>query len=308
MVMNAVDAEEYTQALGQVVAGGWRQVALGQRLGVPQALGLTTTAWVEQRLGGYVRMSLPERREAVKQLTAAVEDGGEGLSTRKAAEVLGVDNATVWHDQRAVENSTTQAELPTAEPMPGVENATDERPRLRKVRALAELTGTWPVIYADPPWRYEAAPTPSRAIENQYPTLPLEDICALPVSDKATAQAVLFLWATAPKVDEALQVIKAWGFTYRTHLVWDKVRMGMGYYGRVRHEDLLISNRGGMPTPETDALPDSIISAPRAEHSRKPDVFYELIEGLYPEVPYLELFARRRRTGWDVWGNEVDER
>jgi len=294
------DAEEYTQALGQVVAGGYRQVALGQRLGVPQALGLTTEAWVQQRLGGYVRMSLPERRAAVRELT------GEGLSTRQAAEVLGVDHSTVVRDAGA-----NAPRLPVfAESKADVRGAfapPAERPRLRKVRALAELTGTWPVIYADPPWRYEGASTPSRAIENHYPTMALEDICALPVSHKATRSAVLFLWSPAPKLAEALEVVRSWDFDYRTCLVWDKLRIGMGNYWRVRHEFLLLGNRGAMPTPETDDLADSIIQEPRGEHSAKPDRFYELIEHLYPDVRYLELFARRRRQGWDVWGDEVSE-
>jgi transcriptional regulator with XRE-family HTH domain len=92
--MNPDDAEEYTQALGQVVAGGYRQVALGERLGVPQALGLSTREWVEQRLGGYVRMSIPERREAVAELA------DEGMTQRQIGDVLGVDHATVNRDLR----------------------------------------------------------------------------------------------------------------------------------------------------------------------------------------------------------------
>jgi len=104
--INAEDAEEFTQALGQVVAGGWRQIALGQRLGVPQALGISTAEWVERRLGGYVRMSLPERQEAVKELTA------EGMSTRKIGEVLGVNHDTVAEDRK------TAVGNPTAEPEP----------------------------------------------------------------------------------------------------------------------------------------------------------------------------------------------
>ena len=93
-VMSAADAEEYTQSLGQVVAGGYRQVALGVRLGVPSALGISTPEWVERRLGGYVRMSIPERREAVSELVA------EGMTQREAADVLGVDHATVHRDLR----------------------------------------------------------------------------------------------------------------------------------------------------------------------------------------------------------------
>jgi hypothetical protein len=98
-LMLPADAEEYTQALAQVWAGGWRQAALGKRLGVPAALGLTTEEWVQQRLGGYVRLSIPDRREAVTELT------GEGMSSREIGDVLGVDHTTVIGDRRAGENS-----------------------------------------------------------------------------------------------------------------------------------------------------------------------------------------------------------
>lgn len=93
--MNVEDAEEYTQALGQVMAGGWRQIAWGERQGVPQALGLTTREWVNERLGGYVRLSIEERREAVKELT------DDGMTQRQAADVLGVDEKTVRRDRAA---------------------------------------------------------------------------------------------------------------------------------------------------------------------------------------------------------------
>jgi hypothetical protein len=95
--VNRDDAEEYTQGLGQAVAGSWRLIALGQKLGVPKALGLRTSDWVEQRLGGYVRLSIADRREAVAELT----HGDEPLSGRQAADVLGVDHVTVLNDQRA---------------------------------------------------------------------------------------------------------------------------------------------------------------------------------------------------------------
>jgi hypothetical protein len=109
--MNPADAEEYTQALGQVVAGGWRQVALGKRLGVPTALGISTEEWVEDRLGGYVRLSLPDRREAVAELTE------EGMSSDEIGDVLGVDGSTVRRDRA---NAQAEAEPPAAEAMPEV--------------------------------------------------------------------------------------------------------------------------------------------------------------------------------------------
>jgi N6-adenosine-specific RNA methylase IME4 len=178
-----------------------------------------------------------------------------------------------------------------------------DRPKFEPPAAeLADL-GPFDVLYADPPWRYEQVRTDSRAIENQYPTMELGDICALqpPVCD----DAILFLWTTAPKLTEAAQVIDAWGFNYRTAMFWVKDRIGMGHYVRQRAEPLLIAKRGDMPTPETSCRPDSVVEAPRGEHSVKPDIFYELIETMYPGRRYGELFARRRRPGWAAWGNEI---
>jgi hypothetical protein len=101
-------------------------------------------------------------------------------------------------------------------------------------------TGKFGVIYADPPWAFEQAASSGRAPEDHYPTLLLEAICALPVEGIAAPDCVLFLWAPASKVEEALQAVRAWGFVYRTHMVWDKEIIGMGLYWRQRHEDLLL--------------------------------------------------------------------
>jgi len=163
----------------------------------------------------------------------------------------------------------------------------------------------YPVIYADPPWRYDYAETESRAIENQYPTMPLDDICALPVSDLATDDAVLFLWATSPKLTEALRVVESWGFTYRTCAVWAKPQIGMGYYFRQQHELLLVATRGSLPAPPPSARPGSVITADRTKHSAKPADFAAVIEAMYPTLPKVELFCRSPRDGWDVWGNQA---
>ncbi len=171
---------------------------------------------------------------------------------------------------------------------------------------LDELDGQYPIIYADPPWRYEHVKTENRAIENHYPTMDLDEICALPVSDIATPDSVLFLWTTSPKLAESMQVIDAWGYTYRTCMVWDKDRIGMGYYARQQHELLLIATRGSVPVPEPENRPPSVIRIKRDdEHSAKPAEFYAMIERMYPELRKLELFARTRRDGWSAWGNQA---
>jgi N6-adenosine-specific RNA methylase IME4 len=185
--------------------------------------------------------------------------------------------------------------------------------RVDKVNEIAkgntplDLSQSYPVIYADPPWRYEHSATVSREIENQYPTMSLQEICALPVSDIATPDAVLFLWTTSPKLAESLQVVEAWGFVYRTCMVWDKERIGMGYYARQQHELLLICTRGDLPAPEPENRPPSVQRIPRdPEHSVKPQEFYALIEAMYPEYDHIELFARNQRDGWAAWGNQAN--
>lgn len=171
---------------------------------------------------------------------------------------------------------------------------------------LAVVASTYPVIYADPPWQYEHTKTENRAIENHYPTMTLQEICDLPVSSIAGDDAVLFLWTTSPKLAESMQVISAWGFVYRTCIVWDKCRIGMGYYARQQHELLLIAARGALPVPEPSNRPASVIRIERdQEHSVKPVEFYEVIERMYPEYGKVELFARNRRDGWDAWGNQA---
>lgn len=170
---------------------------------------------------------------------------------------------------------------------------------------LNDGLGLFPVIYADPPWLYEHTKTDNRKIENHYPTMPLEKICALPVETISTPDAILFMWTTSPKLAESIEVISAWGFIYRTCAVWIKDKIGMGYYFRQRHELLLVAIRGEFPTPPEKARPDSVISAPRGKHSEKPDCIYEIINTMYPDLPKIELFSRNAYPGWKVWGNQA---
>lgn len=171
-------------------------------------------------------------------------------------------------------------------------------------RPLDTVARRYPVVYADPPWRYEHAETESRAIENQYPTMALDEICALPLSTITTPDAILFMWVTSPKLEEGMRVVREWGFTYRTCAVWDKEKIGMGYYFRQAHELLLVATKGSMPTPPPAARPSSVLRAIRGEHSAKPEEMRTMIEHMYPELPRVELFCRTPKDGWGVWGNQ----
>ena len=160
------------------------------------------------------------------------------------------------------------------------------------------------VILADPPWRYDFSKSDSRQIENHYPTMTVPEICAYQFP--RNPNSVLYLWATAPKLYEALAVMMAWGYEYKTHGVWDKQIIGMGYWFRGQHELLLVGVSGKFSPPDPEVRISSIISERRGKHSKKPIAVYEMIERAYPHLMKLELFARVHRDGWDAKGNEID--
>lgn len=176
------------------------------------------------------------------------------------------------------------------------------------------------VVYADPPWEYNFSETEARVIEDKegkatakggerkdkkYDPMPLDEIKDMWRDIPIAEDAVLFLWATSPKLDEAIEVVECWGFDYVTCMVWVKDKIGMGYYARQQHELLLIGKRGEPPVPRPENRPPSVMSGPRTEHSRKPELAYIAIERMYPNETKLELFARSERAGWQSWGNEV---
>jgi N6-adenosine-specific RNA methylase IME4 len=173
----------------------------------------------------------------------------------------------------------------------------------------ASAIGKYTVIYADPPWRYDHGPggDPNRSIESKYPTMELDEICALPVNEIAADDSILFMWVTAPKVYESGSVLDAWGFEYRTNFTWVKDKIGTGYFNRNKHEHLFIARRGeGLPVPAPENRLPSVIDAPRRAHSEKPEVVYKIIDQMYPGIPKIELFARGALPlGWDAWGNQA---
>lgn len=177
-----------------------------------------------------------------------------------------------------------------------------------KTLAASQAIGVkqYSVIYADPPWHfkpYSDVTGMDRAADNHYPTMTLSDIKALPVP--AASNAVLFLWATVPMLPQALEVMAAWGFAYKSHFAWIKDKAGTGYWNRNRHELLLIGTRGDIPAPAPGDQYESAITAKVQEHSRKPFHFHEIIEDMFPNLPRIELFAREQFAGWDSWGNQT---
>jgi N6-adenosine-specific RNA methylase IME4 len=175
-------------------------------------------------------------------------------------------------------------------------------------RAASAAIGSklYGVIYADPPWRFEPYSRETgldRSADNHYPTMTIDALRVLAVP--AADNAVLFLWATVPMLPEALSVMEAWGFAYKSHCAWIKDQIGTGYWFRNAHELLLVGTRGDVPAPAPGTQYASYIQAAVGPHSAKPAVFAEMIEELFPSADLLEMFARGTRAGWDTWGNEA---
>ena len=184
------------------------------------------------------------------------------------------------------------------------------------------MTGAWPfgelapfrygAIIADPPWRFSnySAKGEAKNPVAHYGCLSLEQLRALPVNHLAAPDCALFMWATAPMLPEALQLLAAWGFEFKTAGSWGKQSstgaawsFGTGYILRSAAEFYLVGTRG-KPKVRSHSV-RNFIAAPIREHSRKPDQLHDDVEALYAG-PYAELFARARRPGWSSWGNDID--
>jgi len=178
---------------------------------------------------------------------------------------------------------------------------------------LEKTKRRYTTILADPPWQFQnrtgkMAPEHRRLL--RYPTMDLQEIMDLPISRLAAAKSHCYLWVPNALLQEGLQVMKSWGFTYKCNLVWYKIRKdggpdgrGVGFYFRNVTELVLFGVRGSMRTLQPGRTQVNILSTRKREHSRKPDEIYDLIENCSPG-PYIELFARFQRQGWDQWGNE----
>jgi len=189
-------------------------------------------------------------------------------------------------------------------------NDNEVRKKIDSLEPMKLLDKKYQIIYADPPWKYNFSKDNSDKIEVHYPTMELEEIKALDVP--ASDRCILFLWATAPKIKEALEVMESWGFEYKTHCIWHKKWIGMGYWFRGNHELLLVGTKGQMSPPDFQHRVDSVYSERKTKHSKKPYYFRKIISNAYPNLSKLEMFSRKENElfdnteGWDMWGNEVE--
>lgn len=248
--------------------------------------------------------NFPQRKSGkTRDKVAATIGFGSGRNYAKAAKV--------WNEAKAGNSSAqikvVQIDRGEISIHKAYNDICREEKRLRlnkELKARPLPKGKFNVILADPPWEYEFTKTKSRAIENHYPTMNLETIKSLNIP--SADNSILFLWATAPKLEEALEVMRAWNFKYRTCAVWDKEVIGMGYWFRSQHEHLLVGVKGKFHPPAEDKRISSVFREKRTKHSKKPEFIYNLIESMFPGGKCLELFARQKHSEvWEVWGNEV---
>jgi len=170
--------------------------------------------------------------------------------------------------------------------------------------------GKYQVLLCDPPWPYPKRQDAKNLYGNtnyHYEVMPIKELCEMKVANLADENSVLFIWVATNFLDQSFEVIKSWGFDYKSQMVWVKEggQGGIGWYFWGDHELLLVATRGSMLPQEKFS---SVLKAPRREHSKKPEEVYKIIEAMYPKTKRVELFARgKTRKGWSAWGDQVDE-
>lgn len=186
---------------------------------------------------------------------------------------------------------------------------------VKKVKVdIFNTTNKYSIIYADPPWNFKTYSNKGkgRSAESHYPTMTKGEIEKLPIRDISSNNAVLFLWVTYPCLEQGLELIKKWGFTYKTcAFSWIKLNkksktdfVGMGYYTRANNEICILATKGKPLKRESKSVRQLVMS-PIEEHSKKPNEVRDRIVQLFGAIPRIELFARQQADGWDCWGNEV---
>lgn len=289
-----------------------RKAKLGEEA-VTYAAGIKLDA--ERKLGEYLKRQ-PKNEGGRPEKTGTREEPVLATPPPPTLAELGISKKLSAEAQRLAEiPEETFAKVKAGEIKPTVALRQQKAATL-STRIAALPAGTFRVLYADPPWKYgddraglEKADTAAAA---QYPTMTTSAICELAdhegrtVRQLAQPDAVLFMWATFPLLEDALQVIKAWGFDYKTAFVWDKERSNIGNYHDARAELLMIGVRGSCPIEISKRFPQ-VQALPRGRHSEKPEAFRELIDTMYPTGPRVELFRRGAAPkGWVIWGNESE--
>ena len=211
--------------------------------------------------------------------------------------------------ERVKAEAREAGEIPTAKQVYHQIKDKQKKDRAAELGTASIPEGKYRIFYADPPWQYTSGDQHTTeeqetVLGTHYPSMSIPELCALDIRSMAQDNAVLFMWVTSPLLEEAFEIINAWGFKYKASMVWDKVKHNVGHYVSVRHEFLFICTKGSCK-PDNPKLYDSVLSIERTTHSKKPEEFRAIIDDLYPRGRRIELFARQEVNGWDSWGNEI---
>lgn len=305
-LQQAEEALAYAVGIDQVrlvmdVAAAQEVFATRQRMGeavIGQAHALKTRALVK----------LGELLEALPKDQGGLRRGTQSVPRETTYAELGVTKklASVAQQLAALPEATREA---IAQREVTLSQARREVKAAEVTRRVSLPDAKYRVLYADPPWSYndkaDAGAVQAGGAERHYPSMSIAELCALPIPALCEPDAVLFLWVTSPLLFESAAVIKAWGFSYKTSIVWWKMAHNMGHYVSAQHEFLLICTRGSC-TPDIKELLPSVVTIKRGKHSEKPEAFRAMIDKMYPFGKRLELFARSKADNWDSWGNEMN--
>jgi N6-adenosine-specific RNA methylase IME4 len=272
-------------------------------------LGELSAELPQAKLAGKGKLSLPSGGKAKK---AALKDAGISTSAANRYEKFHAlpkheKEKRIAHGRKAIEAGKSAADTALRQGEKKERRGQRERELAAKITALPDKK--FGVIVTDPEWKdtvWSEETGMDRHAGNHYPTSDAAVIASRPVASIAARDCVLFMWTTNQHLRIALGVMEAWGFEYKSNYCWAKPYISTGRWNRSRHELLLIGTRGKVPCPAPGEQWDSLIEAPKGEHSAKPACFLEMIEGYYPTMPKIELNARRARPGWDAWGNEIE--
>jgi len=227
----------------------------------------------------------------------------KGKAVEKTAKKIGMSTKTFERAKKVIEKGTEKQKEKLRQGKTSIHYAYKQVMKRERPSSTPPLPqGVYDVVYADPPWEYYLNLRGSP--DSHYATMSMDALCNLkfPFAE----DAVLFLWTTNAQLENAFLLLKAWGFSYKSHLVWIKNKFGTGSYFRGQHELLLLAIKGKISCPLEENRPSSVFLADVEEHSKKPNQVRRIIQKMYPNRKYLELFAREKAEGWEAWGNEVN--
>lgn len=271
------------------------------------AIGIAVEEMIGNRQGQRTDVQLPDGRPEVEKGVetrdvAAQKSGfGSGRNYDRAKAII--EKATPEQIEKINTGKSSINKIHTE--IKREEKQKEYVQRVEKIQETKELPAELPnLILCDPPWKYDFAETKNRQIENQYSTLTVPEMKDhLPATQD---DCIMFMWATAPKLREAFELLDLWKFFYKTHAIWNKEIIGSGYWFRGQHEILIVATKGKCSPPIESLRVSSIFNERRTKHSKKPICVYEYIEKAFGDKIKLEMYCREARTGWLTMGDEVE--